>query len=209
MGGLSDHQKRQSPPAFCLPVTPDIYQHTEERPQTTAYGLCDSPAGLLAYILDALKPGPIQMPKSPAPSLDLGDMHTPWTPTALLNHTMLYWLPGPEVALRWLVNSSSLSPALWETRSNVLLGISHFRDTSIPSTGTGACPPQWADAYHRLAFIRRREGRVRCPAWERPHDLVEDIREVGRAILGKPSPGSSSAGSGFGDRTVAMSDVQC
>lgn len=111
---------------------------------------------------------------SPNPSVPYS---TPWTPTALIDWTMLYWLPGPEVALRWLVNSTPLMPSYWAGHSMVPLGISHFRDASGTGTGTGQAPPQWAEAYHRVAMVRRREGRVRFPAWEVPVELVMDLRE--------------------------------
>lgn len=180
-----------------------------ERPQTLAYALCDSPTGLLAYMLDAIRPplfgtssGPPQsagsssvgsspvMSRPPSVSrtnswaqsgvqaIELPGLSTVWTPTAVINWSMVYWLPGPEVALRWLANSTALLPTLWQSYSNVPLGITHFRDAASPSTGTGQMPPQWTEAYHRVVMLRRREGRVRFPAWERPTEVVLDIREL-------------------------------
>lgn len=107
------------------------------------------------------------------------DPNNPWHPTALVDWTMIYWLPGPEVALRWLVNSTALMPTYWASHSMVPLGISHFRDPAPAgsSTGTGKSPPQWAEAYHRVAMVRHREGRVRFPAWEVPVEVVMDLRE--------------------------------
>ena len=107
------------------------------------------------------------------------DIDSPWHPAALIDWTMIYWLPGPEVALRWLVNSTALMPTYWASHSMVPLGISHFRDSAPQgnSTGTGKSPPQWAEAYHRVAMVRRREGRVRFPAWEVPVEVVMDLRE--------------------------------
>jgi len=187
------------------------------RPQTLAYGLCDSPVGLLAYILDLIQPptygatsqnlglapptagsspvmsrsptspGSIGTPAynpSPEPpqSLELPGLSTVWTPTAIINWTMLYWLPGPEVALRWLANSTVVLPGLWLRHSNVPVGITHFRNSTVPSAGTGQTPPQWVEAYHRVAMLTRREGRVRFPAWERPAEVVMDIRELAEIV---------------------------
>lgn len=205
-------------PGLTPPLTPGSYVQPTERPQTTAYALCDSPPGLLAYVLDAIRPPPLSRPSyspqnlapssaghspvqsrsptspqsvgTPAPArtrspqtLELGDFDNPWTPTALINWTMVYWLPGPEVALRWLINSAAFLPSLWLSHSSVPLGITHFREPFAPGTGTGQTPPQWAEAYHRVAMVRRREGRVRFPAWERPAEVVMDIRELA-SILG-------------------------
>jgi len=92
-------------------------------------------------------------------------------------------LPGPEVALRWLANSAVLAPSLWLSHSNVPLGITHFAETAVPGTGTGQTPPQWAEAYHRVAILRRREGGVRFAAWERPMEVVMDIRELANVVM--------------------------
>jgi len=219
-------------PSLTPPLTPGTYPQPSERPQTTAYALCDSPPGLLAYMLEIINPPPVSRashsPGSLAPSsaghsptsarsptspqsigtpamstmstpgpgrspttpltLDLHDLANPWTPTAIISWTMLYWLPGPEVALRWLVNSANLSSQLWTMHSSVPLGITHFRELSMPGVAPTQAPPQWAEAYHRVAMVRRREGRVRFAAWERPAEVVMDIRELA-GILGTASTG--------------------
>ncbi|KAK5747221.1 hypothetical protein LTR17_000356 [Elasticomyces elasticus] len=201
-------------------MTPNGDSRSHCRPQTLAYGLADSPSGLLAYMLDLIQPptygsaiAGLQrsfLPRSPtmsrspispqsgsivstgyqspsaAQAIELPGLSTVWTPTALINWTMIYWLPGPEVALRWLSNSAAVLPSLWSSHSNVPLGITHFRDSAVPSSGTGQTPPQWAEAYHRVAMLTRREGRVRFPAWERPAEVVLDIRELA-SIVGAAS----------------------
>ncbi|KAF2864580.1 alpha/beta-hydrolase [Piedraia hortae CBS 480.64] len=147
--------------------------------QTMAYALCDSPPGLLAYILDAIRPLPptSSTPTSPASSHSQAmstDEPESWSPTAILNWTMVYWLSGPEVALRWVANSAALAASLWLNHVNVPLGITQF--------STPVAPLQWAEAYHRLALLRHRPGTVRFPAWERPGQVVEDIRELAAVI---------------------------
>ncbi|KAK1087920.1 hypothetical protein LTR33_000805 [Friedmanniomyces endolithicus] len=209
--GSSVHTPGPSPP-----MTPGGHMGvigSYGRPQTLAYALCDSPVGLLAYMLDLIQPptfgatsrnlglappsagsspvmsrsptsphsmGTPAYNPSPEPpqSLELPGLSTVWTPTAIITWTMLYWLPGPEVALRWLANSTLVLPSLWLRHSNVPVGITHFRDSSVPSAGTGQTPPQWVEAYHRVAMLTRREGRVRFQAWERPAEVVMDIREL-------------------------------
>lgn len=112
------------------------------------------------------------------------DLSLPWNPTAILDWTMLYWLPGPEVAIRWLVNSTPLVPALWTSHSAIPLGISYFRE-AVTGAGDFPTPPQWADSYHRIAMLRRREGRARFAAWERPAELVADLREFADKLSGQ------------------------
>ena len=63
MSGLSLQTYGLTPP-----LTPGGYsQTTNERPQTSAYALCDSPSGLLAHILDAIRP-PASSSRSPSNS---------------------------------------------------------------------------------------------------------------------------------------------
>lgn len=207
--GMNMQQTGLSPPS-----TPGSFLQPAERPQTTAYALCDSPPGLLAYMLDIIQPPPTtrasqspqnleipstrhsptthRSPSSPqsietpvqgrSPRtprvLELGNLNNPWSPTTLIDWTMIYWLPGPEVALRWKSNSAALEPALWRSYSSVPLAITHFIDPTDSAAGTNQSPPQWAEVYHRIAMLRRREGRVRFPAWERPAEVVMDIREL-------------------------------
>lgn len=101
---------------------------------------------------------------------------------------MMYWLPGPEVALRWLANSRELTGGLWTVFSPVPMGISYFQDSGS-SPGAGDMSPinpitvTWTEAYHRVVMLRRREGRVKFPAWERPADIVADIRELAEIVL--------------------------
>jgi hypothetical protein len=88
---------------------------------------------------------------------------------------MMYWLPGPEVALRWLSNSLPIAESLWSGYSNVPLAVSQFEDPH-----TTHATPIWAEHYHRIATVKRRVGTVRFPAWERPDDLVVDIRDLAK-----------------------------
>jgi hypothetical protein len=88
---------------------------------------------------------------------------------------MIYWLPGPEVALRWLANSIPIEENLWSTYSNVLLAVTQFEDHQATQA-----TPIWAEHYHRIAIVKRRVGNVRYPAWERPDDLVVDIRDLAK-----------------------------
>lgn len=150
-----------------------------------AYALCDSPAGLLAQIVDAIKPSVQSSP----PQMD------PWNSTTLINWTMLHWLPGPEAALRWLDNSTSILPALWTSFSNVPLAISQYGD---PATAQSA--PVWAEHYHPISMVRQRPGIVRFAAWERPADMVHDIRDFVRSIRPTNSPSFPlyAAGSVYG-----------
>ncbi|EMF11683.1 alpha/beta-hydrolase [Sphaerulina musiva SO2202] len=195
-----------SPTSYSPPQTPGAQPVTLERPQTVAYALCDSPTGLMAHVYDAISPScpgennnnnsPISTKSSSGGGGGDEDFHdTPcWTPTTLIDWCMLYWLPGPEVALRWLMNSAPMIPKLWRSHCPVPLAISHFSDPHNTSGGT-----QWAESYHHIALISRRSAvvvggggggsrgargtgnassQVRFAAWERPAEMVADIRAL-------------------------------
>lgn len=180
-----------SPPGYSPPQTPGSQPITLERPQTVSYALCDSPTGLLAHVYDLINPSS-RGGNSPTNAKGASGSEDPWTPDALIDWCMLYWLPGPEVALRWLMNSAPMIPKLWRSHSHVPLAISHFADQTGSPAGT-----QWAESYHQIAMIRRRSGSVRFAAWERPAEMVADIRELAGFIAPiffgnfSPSPGGS------------------
>lgn len=218
-----------SPTSYSPPQTPGAQPVILERPQTVAYALCDSPTGLMAHVYDAISPSSHgennndnESPISTKSSSGGGDedTHDPpcWTPTTLIDWCMLYWLPGPEVALRWLMNSAPMIPKLWRSHCPVPLAISHFGDPHNTSGGG----TQWAESYHHIALIsrrsttttggggggggggRRRGGPVRFAAWERPADMVADLRALAcciapvfwAAFSPLPSPAARCMGGG-------------
>ncbi|KAJ8108128.1 hypothetical protein ONZ43_g6522 [Nemania bipapillata] len=62
----------------------DVLAFTE--PNTLAYALCDSPTGLLVFVMKGLR---------------LFAPRKEFTPTEIINFTELAWLPGPESAMRF------------------------------------------------------------------------------------------------------------
>jgi len=109
---------------------------------------------------------------------------------------MMHWLPGPEAGLRWLHQVDADAKAgLWSEYSNVPLGISSYyhsgrrvthqrSNTAINMASARAeeySPPMWAASVQRLEWVKRRElepgARVGIPVWERPADVVLDLRE--------------------------------
>ncbi|RYC54684.1 hypothetical protein CHU98_g11531, partial [Xylaria longipes] len=60
-------------------------------PNTLAYALCDSPTGLLVFVMKGLR---LLAPRKE------------FSPTEIINFTQLAWLPGPEAALRFWAHCS-------------------------------------------------------------------------------------------------------
>lgn len=127
-----------------------------------------------------------------------------WTPTELLNWTMLQWLPGPEASLRWLRCASleaSPTSAMSNTYCEVPLGISSFRagrngngngngrrrgnginnDSSNMASYT---PPMWGSATWNLGWVKRHQRSASISAaWEAADMVVLDMREFFGTVL--------------------------
>ncbi|KAH7396353.1 Alpha/Beta hydrolase protein [Pyrenochaeta sp. MPI-SDFR-AT-0127] len=97
-----------------------------------------------------------------------------WSPTEVLNFTMLQWLPGPEAALRWLRRAHlDTSSSQWNEYCSVPLGISSFQGRKSSRT----TPLMWGSASWDMAWVKRHQRPSVLPAWEQPDLLVLDLRE--------------------------------
>ena len=149
---------------FLSPVELELHDHNEQLRSTTA----------AATSSDHPQPPPF----SPRDSEHNARIYT-WTPTEVLNWTMLQWLPGPEASLRWLrratLDSSPTSP-FSTSYCAVPLGISSFQ---ARNAGSASCSPvMWGSASWRIAWVRRHQRPATVsPAWEAPDLLVLDMRE--------------------------------
>lgn len=179
--------------------------------QTASYSLCDSPSGLLAWLIDALRlPASAHSTKASAAA--------PWTPTDLLNWTMMQWLPGPEAGLRWLANARRESATLWDAYSAVPLGISCFRGNGRPRAepdveagegpGSGSGPPAETTAATAESEVNggaagggsggdaKKDGRCCCvtcspPLWAQAVQKLTWVKRHGRCSA---RPGWEEAG---------------
>jgi pimeloyl-ACP methyl ester carboxylesterase len=156
-------------------------------PNTLAYALCDSPTGLLVFVLRALR--------LLAPDKD-------YTPTEIINFTQVAWLPGPESALRFwgyclqhpekASKSHSIRPRIGLT---VFLG--NDQDSSqngrSGNAGTSGGPPDggkvpyscpsWARTRYNVLYTQRASGKPGLLAWERPEIIAAGARGVAAAVL--------------------------
>ncbi|KAL6706185.1 hypothetical protein ACN47E_005920 [Coniothyrium glycines] len=123
-------------------------------------------------------------------SLRQGELDTrsyAWSPTEILNFTMLQWLPGPEAALRWLrrAHIDSMESA-WRTYSAVPLGISTFYSRS----NSTATPLMWGAASWDIAWVKRHQRPATLPGIEAPDLLVLDLRECFGSLLSQGQLGN-------------------
>ncbi|KAL2354665.1 Alpha/Beta hydrolase protein [Cryomyces antarcticus] len=148
-----------------------LYLEHLRSPQTVAYGLCDSPVGLLACMLDTLRVS--STPDVLPDALVTAQGHTSlWKHEEILDCTMLQWLPGPEDGLRWL--HQAMREDCWSSYTHVPLGITVFENS---------CPPMWAAAGQRVVWVKRHQGSTDWPAWEAPSEVAADLRTYCRRLL--------------------------
>jgi len=140
------------------------------KPQTLAYGLNDSPAGLAAWIVEKFRTW----------SDCGGDVERRFTKDRLLTNIMLYWLP--ETA-----NSScrlyyeAMHTGTWAARGlhvDVPTGCAIFpREMVRP-------PRAWAEKAFNVKRFTKFESGGHFAAMEEPKALVEDIRAFFRPLRG-------------------------
>jgi len=137
----------------------DLEAALTAHPQTAAFALCDSPPGLLATVLDLLYAARGVLPP----------------PVDILNKTMMYWLPGPEAALRWI--GIARTEDLYTGYSSVPLGVSCFSWEQQPVL--------WAEGWQKLVWCRKRHESISVYAAksgegkrnDRDAELVVDLRD--------------------------------
>lgn len=140
------------------------YQQIQgSKPQTLAYGLTDSPAGLAGWILEKFHGWTIPGQDAPPPfPLD-----------KLLTNIMLYWIGGINPA-NWLYCSiveGTASNAEPTDRVTVPTGLFLFpNDLLLPG------PRSWAERRYNVTHFRLADQGGHFPAMENGPLLVEDMR---------------------------------
>lgn len=142
------------------------------KPHTLAYALCDSPVGLLAWTRESL-----HSRSNLAEAFNMEDA---------IDFTMMSWLPGPEIPLRYLAVTStdpSEKRDVQERWTETPLGISIF-----PSSRRGT-PPPWAACLQPLVWVARHHGtEIGWPIWERPREVAEDMKIYFGELIMKRDP---------------------
>ncbi|KAK1760788.1 epoxide hydrolase [Echria macrotheca] len=147
------------------------------QPDALAYALCDSPVGMLVFILRALRLAGIDSAREE--ENDGGFFDKDW----IITLTQLAWLPGPEHALRfWAAceTAESFGGSGDEVRRNVRasVAISGFK---------GECPA-WANAEYDVLQTTRYPGRTGSKtllAFEAPDIVFAGVRGLAGALLAK------------------------
>ncbi|KAF4443848.1 hypothetical protein F53441_11307 [Fusarium austroafricanum] len=150
-------------------------------PNTPSYALCDSPTGLLLYVLKILR--------TLGPKKEL-------TQKDIITLTSLIWLPGPEAALRfWASCASEVEPVEGKKLAKKpKVAITVFtgddeqaeqqRTLPRPAKVMYACPG-WANKEYQVIHLNRATGTPGFLAWDRREVIIDGVRGLARAILEK------------------------
>ncbi|KAI8630158.1 alpha/beta-hydrolase [Xylariaceae sp. FL1651] len=157
-------------------------------PNTLAYALCDSPTGLLVFVMKGLR--------LLAPQKE-------FTPTEIINFTQLAWLPGPESAMRfWAHCLRHPEKADKKPRPRPRVALTVFlgdeqeapRDENDGNGGRGipelfngekhsySCP-SWARTKYNVLYTNRATGKPGLLAWERPEIITAGVQALAAATL--------------------------
>ncbi|KAH8591047.1 Alpha/Beta hydrolase protein [Bisporella sp. PMI_857] len=132
-------------------------------PNTLAYGLCDSPVGLLSLVCSTLRKQNATHRLSQEEVIDI---------------TQLSWLPGPEAGLRFWAAAEKEAGSLTSTKRRSRAGITVFEDAQ-----EGYVCPAWGSSRHEVVAAHRVDGRAGLIVWERPEVVVAGIRGLAREVL--------------------------
>ncbi len=147
----------------------DGYGHIQgTRPQTLAYGLNDSPAGLAAWIVEKFR----------AWSECGGDVERCFTKDELLTNVTLYWATQTiNSSIRHYYESRhNPQPFTQGVRVSVPCGV------CLTTEEVDRCPREWAERTYNVQRFTLMPRGGHFAALEAPNHLVEDIRTFFRAL---------------------------
>ncbi|KAI0131621.1 alpha/beta-hydrolase [Hypoxylon sp. NC0597] len=138
------------------------------KPQTLGYALADSPVACLAWIYEKLH--------------DWTDAY-PWTEDEICTWVSIYWFStaGPAASVRIYYETVHNVDGrkgkidhqkMREWTPGVKLGFSHFpMDVQV-------LPSTWVRTQGNVVFEKEHDSGGHFAAWERPDDIVTDVREM-------------------------------
>ena len=139
------------------------------KPQSLAYGLNDSPAGLAAWIVEKFKTW----------SDCDGDIEKSWSKDHLLENIMLYWVTGTiNSAMRFYYECIGPSAAPQDEWRYVTVPTAHARfPAEIRPT-----PRLWAEQMYNVVRWTKLPRGGHFAAFEQPELFVNDLREFCRSF---------------------------
>jgi microsomal epoxide hydrolase len=169
LAGLTEEEKTQLAWKADYDAHESGYQAIQgTKPQSLAYGLTDSPAGLAAWIVEKFKTWS-----------DCGDdIERSFSKDQLLENIMLYWVTGTiNSAMRMYYESMGPGRVNTTPRPRVEVPTAHARfPAEIRPT-----PRAWAEQMYNIVRWTRMPKGGHFAAFEQPQAFVEDLRDFCRA----------------------------
>lgn len=131
------------------------------KPLSLAWGMGDSPVGLLAWIRE---------------KLHIWTDKYPWTPDEVFIWWMMYWYPGPYAGFR-LYKEGVPDFTFQNNYSPIPIGMSCFPNELV------VIPPWWMGRLHPVRTIKHHKKGGHFPAWENPDAIISDLREYFGMII--------------------------
>jgi pimeloyl-ACP methyl ester carboxylesterase len=143
------------------------YEHLQgTKPQTLAYGLTDSPAGLAAWIVEKMRSW----------SDCGGDVETVFSRDELLTNISIYWFTKTIGSSMRLYHETRQHPWPPGQRIDTPTGIAVFpKELSVP-------PREWAERIYNVTRWTEMPRGGHFAAAEQPELLVEDVRAFFRSF---------------------------
>ncbi|KAL3423035.1 epoxide hydrolase [Phlyctema vagabunda] len=133
-------------------------------PNTLAYALCDSPAGLMSWVCSALRRA--------SPNHHLSE-------TDIIDVTQMTWLPGPEACMRlWASAVSEVEELRTKKHRRSKLAITVFGCHG----DDGYVCPAWVASKHDVVFVQRPGGRAGLLAWDNKEVIISGIQGLAREL---------------------------
>jgi epoxide hydrolase len=134
------------------------------RPQTLAYGLADSPAGQLAWIVEKFKEWTDPAADLPEDAVDRD---------RILTNVMLYWLTSTAGSSANLYYEGAHDPRAPKERSPVPTGVAVFTSADVAIR-------RFAEREHTIVHWSEFDRGGHFPALETPDLLIGDVRKFFR-----------------------------
>lgn len=142
------------------------------RPQTLAYGLSDSPAGLAAWILEKFHAWS---------DLEPGGLAATYGWDRLLDNLMIYWVTNTAGSAARLYAESARAgngaAQAWSGRVEVPTGHARYPFELLQT------PRVWADRRYRIVHWTEQERGGHFAAFERPEAFVDDLRQFRHVVI--------------------------
>lgn len=164
LAGLTEEEKRALEWKEAYDARESGYRSIQgTKPQSLAYGLTDSPAGLAAWIVEKFKTWS-----------DCGDdIETSFSKDHLLENIMLYWVTGTINSAMRLYYEGGAAPntaAAQLPRVQVPTGYAHFPAEIRPT------PRAWAEQIYPIVRWTKMERGGHFAAFEQPGPFVDELR---------------------------------